>query len=99
MIKFVSYMHKGKLSIYECEVKVVVPRPFVLNNFNEELYEVISPKPFKGERWFSFFFSNTIKEELLKVEKQIRIEFERSQQEYCEYDIQNKLSNIPIFIL
>jgi hypothetical protein len=102
MRKFIGHTVKGKAAVYECEVSVVFPKPYALTP-GEELYHIIEPKQFKGEQWYSFFFSDTVEEALSKAENCIRIELERNERKhfvkYTEDDVKGKVAEIQILRL
>lgn len=55
MIKYI-YTH-GK--IYECDVSIISPRPRECLG-DEQLYLVEAPEKFKGEKWYSHLFRDTV---------------------------------------
>lgn len=102
MRKFIGHTVKGKPAVYECEVSVIFPRPTALKH-DEELYQIIEPKQFSGERWYSFFFSDTVEEALTRSENCVRIELERNERKhgvkYTDDDVQNAVKGIQILRL
>ncbi len=78
MKKFIGLFTKGKPTIYECEVSVVLLRPCGLKD-GEDLYKVESPASIKNELWYSFFFSDSKEEAIERVSKLIKEGLERDQ--------------------
>jgi hypothetical protein len=99
MIKYIYFSFKGPPAIYECEVSVVTPKPDECKG-DEQLYTVIAPAQFNGEKWYSQHFCDTLEQCKSKAEKMILLEVERLSRKKGEFftqeDLQKKISEIEI---
>lgn len=102
MKKFTRQTLKGRTTIYECEVSIVVPRPFGLHA-GEDLYKFETPVKLKGEEWFSMFFQDSLEDCKSKVKEDIRCEFIRGKDKkdiiFSEKDIEAKLLEVEVLLI